>query len=129
MTRQGRRSGTACLAPLKLGFCTIELYIDLWPTRVWDATNKWTGKSTASASTGWEVLAACNRAQRHRQLVTARKAGETLGCHPKTVERYAKRGLLTVIRFSARKLRYDLDEVEAFANDGLNAARSKDGGK
>lgn len=76
-----------------------------------------------------DVLAACNRVQRHRKLVTARKAAETLGCHPKTVERYAKRGLLTVIRFSARKLRYDLDELEAFASDGLDAARHKEDGK
>lgn len=72
-----------------------------------------------------EVLAACTRVQRHRKLMTARQAAEILGCHPMTIKRYVRRGVLTQIRFSARKIRYDLDEVEAFASDGLDAARSK----
>ena len=46
-----------------------------------------------------------------------------------TVKRYVKRGLLTEIRFCARKIRYDLDELEAFASDGLNATRPKENGK
>lgn len=73
-----------------------------------------------------EILAVCNRVQQqHRKLVTARKVAEILDCQPKTVERYAKRGSLTAIRFSPRKIRYDLDEVEAFASGGLEAARYK----
>lgn len=68
-----------------------------------------------------EVLAACRREQRkHRKLITARKAAEILGCCTASVKRYARRGILTPIRFSARKVRYDQDEIEAFANEGLN---------
>jgi hypothetical protein len=71
-----------------------------------------------------EVLAACSRVQRpHRKLVTTRKVAEMLECHIKTVGRYVQRGLLRQVRFSPRKIRYDLDEVEAFARDGLDAVK------
>ena len=74
-----------------------------------------------------EVLSACRRKQRqHRKLITVGKAAELLGCHPMTVKRYAKKGLLSPIRFSARKVRYDLEEIEAFARDGLDANREEE---
>lgn len=76
-----------------------------------------------------DVVAACRREQRrHRRLVTVGRVAELLGCHAKTVHRYARKGLLKQVRFSPRKIRYDLDEVEAFANDGVGAARTKEGG-
>jgi excisionase family DNA binding protein len=82
--------------------------------------------ATVDAAKRSEVLAACSRVQRqHRKLVAVGKAAELLGCHPKTVERYARKGLLGQVRFSPRKIRYDLDEVEAFARDGMDAVRPK----
>ena len=74
-----------------------------------------------------EILAACRREQRkHRRLATVRQAAEALGCHAKTVQRYAEKGLLTTVRFSLRKIRYDMDEVEAFARDGIGGGKSKE---
>lgn len=71
-----------------------------------------------------EIVAACRRDQRkHRTLITVGKAAELLACHPKTVERYARKGLLRQVRFSPRKVRYDLDEVDAFCSDGIDARR------
>ena len=68
---------------------------------------------TVSEEKQRELLAACRRVQRkHRKLVTIRKAAEILDCHPRTVERYARKGLLSQIRHSPRKIRYDLAEVE-----------------
>ena len=82
--------------------------------------------ATVDAAKRSEVLAACSRARhQHTRLVTVGKAAEFLGCHPRTVERYARKGLLRQVRFSPRKIRYDFDEVEAFARDGIDAARPK----
>lgn len=82
---------------------------------------------TVHAEKRREVLSACRRVQRkHRRLITIRQAAEMLDCHPKTVERYAGRGLLTQVRFSPRKIRYDRDEVEAFASEGLGGRREDD---
>lgn len=77
-----------------------------------------------------DVLAVCRRRQkRHRKLITVRRAAELLDCHPRTVERYAAKGLLTQVRFSPRKIRYDLDEVEAFARNGMEGARNGEDGE
>ncbi len=46
------------------------------------------------------------------------EAARLLGCHPKTVQRYVTQGLLHQIRISARRVRYDLNEVEALATRG-----------
>ena len=72
-----------------------------------------------------EVLSACIRIQRHRKLITLRRTAEILGCHGRTVERYARRGLLTPIRYSQRMIRYDLEEVQTFAINGLDAMKTK----
>ena len=49
---------------------------------------------------------------------TIKQAAEILQVHPVTVRRYAQAGLLTPIRITARKVRYDLNEVEELANRG-----------
>ena len=41
---------------------------------------------------------------------------------PKTVERYADKGLLTRIRISPRCIRYDLNEVERLSTRGAGKA-------
>ena len=54
---------------------------------------------------------------------TVRQAAEMFNppVHPRTIERYARRGLLHPIRITARMIRYDLREVEALATRGAGA--------
>jgi len=49
---------------------------------------------------------------------TIDEAAKILGVHPVTVRRYAKQGLLTPIRITARNVHYDLNEVEQLAHTG-----------
>jgi hypothetical protein len=49
---------------------------------------------------------------------TIKQAAAILEVHPVTVRRYANAGLLTPIRITARKVRYDLNEVEELALSG-----------
>jgi excisionase family DNA binding protein len=71
-----------------------------------------------------KILAACrNQPVKARRLGTVKQAADILGCCPKTVERVAKRGHLHPIRHSARKIRFDLDEVEAFSNQGVKTPK------
>jgi len=49
---------------------------------------------------------------------TIKQAAAILDVHPVTVRRYAQAGLLTPIRITVRKVRYDLNEVENLALSG-----------
>jgi len=49
---------------------------------------------------------------------TVKQAAAILEVHPVTVRRYAQAGLLNPIRISARKVRYNLNEVEDLALSG-----------
>lgn len=51
---------------------------------------------------------------------TIKDAAKILEVHPVTVRRYAKAGLLTPIRITARKVHYDLNEVEQLAQTGID---------
>lgn len=53
---------------------------------------------------------------------TIRQAAEILDVHPVTIRRYAQAGLLTPIRITARKVRYDLNEVELLSMIGIPSA-------
>ena len=55
---------------------------------------------------------------RPRKMGTARQAAEIIQCHPRTVQRYARRGLIHAIKYSCRRVRFDLNEVERFAQEG-----------
>ncbi|MDF7826849.1 MerR family DNA-binding transcriptional regulator [Pontiellaceae bacterium B12227] len=50
---------------------------------------------------------------------TIKQAAELLDVQPITIRRYAKAGLLHPIRITARKIRYDLNEVEELATSGI----------
>jgi excisionase family DNA binding protein len=52
---------------------------------------------------------------KEKKLITTKQAAEKIGIHPVTLRGLAQKGTIPVIRFSARKLRFDLDEVEAYA--------------
>ncbi len=51
---------------------------------------------------------------------TIKQAAAILSVHPVTVRRYAQAGLLTPIRITCRKVRYDLNEVEELAMSGVS---------
>ena len=55
-----------------------------------------------------------------RKLIPTREACEILDCHPITLRRLEKRGHLKAIRLSARKIRWDLDEIQNFADYGIS---------
>lgn len=50
---------------------------------------------------------------------TITEAAKILSVHEATIRRYAKAGLLTPIRITARKVYYDLNEVETLATSGV----------
>lgn len=54
---------------------------------------------------------------------TIQQAAQIGGCNPRTVQRYADRGLLHPIRITARRVRYDLGEVERLFLHGADAVR------
>lgn len=67
-----------------------------------------------------EVLRACSRKSLSKpKLRGVKEAAAVLGCHPKTIYRYVRQGLLHPVRYSQRKVRFDINEVEAFATNGL----------
>ena len=76
---------------------------------------------TVTLGTREAVLAACRRGDRnnHRKLCSAKEAAQILGCHPKTLYRYVRRGLLDPIHYSPRKVRFDKDQIEDFRANGL----------
>ncbi len=51
-----------------------------------------------------------------KRLITTKQASEIIGIHPATLRGFAQKGTIPVIRFSARKIRFDLDEIETYAN-------------
>ena len=66
------------------------------------------------------VLRAAQEQTAKPRPVGIREVARVLGCHPKTVQRYVKRQLLHPIRITARRVRYDLNEVEALATRGAH---------
>lgn len=66
------------------------------------------------------ILAAALGADKPRPG-TIRQAAEIGACNTRTVQRYADRGLLHPIRITARRVRYDLNEVERLFTRGAAA--------
>jgi len=68
------------------------------------------------------ILKACRQASpTKKRLGTVRQAAQlfTPPVHPRTVQRYGKRGLLHPIKISARCVRWNLDQVAILANEGV----------
>jgi hypothetical protein len=64
------------------------------------------------------ILAAARGTAKPTRTGTIKQAAELLGVCPRSVERYARQGLLAQIRITPRKIRYSLDEVERLATRG-----------
>lgn len=54
---------------------------------------------------------------------TVRQAAEILGAHPRTIQRYARAGLLDTIRISPRRIRFDLRQVQMLAERGAKGGK------
>jgi predicted DNA-binding transcriptional regulator AlpA len=57
-----------------------------------------------------------------RTLITTKEACEILGVSSMTLSRYEKRGYLSPIRYTQRKIRWDRDDIYDFLNNGAKAA-------
>ena len=68
-----------------------------------------------------KVIQACRSVAFRRRRGSIRDAAGILDVHPGSIKRYVKKGLLHPIRITARKVRYDLDEVERLACYGAGA--------
>lgn len=68
------------------------------------------------------ILDLIGTAKRKPRPGTIEEAAEILGVHTGTIRRYAKAGLLTPIRITSRKVRYDLNAVEELAHSGATDA-------
>ena len=76
--------------------------------------------STVDSEQRQRILQAC-KTRLAARMGTAREAAEILGCHVRTLERYAEAGRLRRVHLSPRKIRYDLNEVTRFAREGISA--------
>jgi len=68
------------------------------------------------------IIAAAKGTQKPRPG-TIRQAAEIGCCDPRTIARYAQRGLLTPIRITQRRVRYDLNQVERLFTQGAAALK------
>lgn len=65
------------------------------------------------------IQAAKGDVQKPDGLLTTKAAAGVLECHPKSVWRYARRGVLHPVRRSARTIRWRKSEVERLAFEGV----------
>lgn len=65
------------------------------------------------------IQAARGNVQKPDGLLTTKAAAGVLECHPKSVWRYANRGVLNPVRRSARCVRWRKSEVERLAFEGV----------
>jgi len=56
-----------------------------------------------------------------RSLITTKQAASILDVSTVTLRKYAKKGLLKPIRYTARRIRWDRDEIELFKSQGVEA--------
>ena len=66
------------------------------------------------------ILKAAQKAVPRRKLMTAKEAQEVLGISRVTLRDYARKGALSQINISSRKVRFDEQEVYRLAYSGLD---------
>ena len=67
------------------------------------------------------ILRCCKQTNARRHLINAREAMGILGVSRPTLRAYVKQGCLEQFNFSSRKARFDAEEVQRFANNGISA--------
>ena len=65
------------------------------------------------------MMEASRESPGRRRMGTVRDAAQIGQCHPRTLARYAKKGLLRPAHISPRCVRWDLDEVERLFTQGV----------
>ena len=65
------------------------------------------------------ILAVCKSPVARRATINARIACELLNVSRPTLRRFSRSGLLSEIKLSARKIRFDKAEVERLAYNGI----------
>ena len=81
--------------------------------------------NTVTEEQAQQILNCCKKPTVRRRLITAREAREILSCSRPTLRALVKRGYLQQINFSSRKVRFDLADVQRFANNGTSAEMSE----
>ena len=77
--------------------------------------------NTVTEEQAQNILNFCKKPTVRRRLITARETQKMLSCSRPTLRALVKRGYLQQINFSSRKVRFDLADVQRFANNGATA--------
>ena len=67
------------------------------------------------------IIRSCKQTNTRRHLINAREACSLLTCSRPTLRLLVKQGHLQQINYSSRKVRFDFEEVQRFANNGAQA--------
>ena len=76
--------------------------------------------NTVTDEQAQNILNCCKKPMVRRRLITAREAREILSCSRPTLRALVKHGVLQQINFSSRRVRFDFDAVQSFANNGAS---------
>ncbi|MFC1762223.1 helix-turn-helix transcriptional regulator [Planctomycetota bacterium] len=78
------------------------------------------GDATLTQEQRATIAAALNPGKKEKpKLITTKQAAKVLDVSTVTLRKYEKQGLLHPIRYTRRRIRWDLNEVEAFRDRGL----------
>ncbi len=80
------------------------------------------GDETVTGEHADSILRSCKQATVRRKLINAKEAMSLLGVSRPTLRSFVRRGCLTQIKLSQRKIRFDENEVLHFANTGMSAS-------
>lgn len=73
------------------------------------------------------ILEACRNGQgidkKPSKMIGAKEAAGILNCCIKTIHRYSNRGFFQAVRYSCRRVRFRLSEIQAFAEGGRQIER------
>ena len=67
------------------------------------------------------LLAVIDGEKRRSRLLSTKAAAEMLGVHVATLRLYGKQGLLTPVRFTARKIRWSEEDISTFMMTGASS--------
>ena len=81
--------------------------------------------NTVTEEQAQQILNFCKKPTVRRRLITAREAQKMLSCSRPTLRFLVKQGRLQQINFSSRRVRFDFDEVQRFANNGTSTEMSE----
>ena len=78
------------------------------------------GDESVTGDARQAILRALNGTPKKPRMIDKKAVALLLGCHPASVCRYVKRGLLHPVKLSCRKVRYIEEEAEELAFKGIH---------